>query len=168
MAAAGWARPSPPERAPTNREPPGELLTRLELVLRLPHEHQSVPVARHIIRAAMHTLGVTATCVHDIEVTLSEACTNVLAHDGSAQDYEVGLDLHDDRCMVRVIDVGRGLDPAAAGAWRTAEPSQTGQPSTARGLLLMRALVDRMGFSVGVQAGTVVSLEKRLLYVQAD
>jgi serine/threonine-protein kinase RsbW len=48
----------------------------LELALSLPREQRSVPVARHLVRAAMRTLGVDADCTSDVEVALSEACTN--------------------------------------------------------------------------------------------
>ena len=115
---------------------------RLELAVSLPHERRSVPIARHVVRAAMANLGVTPTCVHDIEVALSEACTNVLEHAGAPDEYEVRLQVDDDRCVLRVVDVGERPDR----------------------LVLMRALVDRVGFAPLEERGTVVSLEKRLDY----
>jgi serine/threonine-protein kinase RsbW len=46
----------------------------------LPRNDPSVPAARHLVRAAMRTIGVDADCTHDIELALTEACTNVLQH----------------------------------------------------------------------------------------
>lgn len=135
---------------------------RLELSVALPHERRSVSVARHIVRAAMANLGVTATCVHDIEVALSEACTNVLQHAGASDEYEVRLRVDDDRCVLRVVDVGR---PRRVDLDIPSEPPG-GEVEHGRGLLLMRALVDRVGFAALDERGTVVSLEKQLLYAE--
>jgi len=134
---------------------------RLELAVSLPHERRSVPMARHIVRAAMANLGVTPTCVHDIEVALSEACTNVLEHAGAPDEYEVRLQVNDDRCVLRVVDVGER--PGRLVLEMPAEPPD-GEVERGRGLVLMRALVDRVGFAPLEERGTVVSLEKRLDY----
>jgi serine/threonine-protein kinase RsbW len=93
----------------------------VQLALSLPREQRSVPVARHLVRAAMRTLGVDADCVNDVEVAVSEACTNVLQHGDPSADYEVGLYLDAERCLLRVIEVGRGAASAfARGAARPA------------------------------------------------
>jgi anti-sigma regulatory factor (Ser/Thr protein kinase) len=138
----------------------------LELALSLPREQRSVPVVRHLVRAAMQTLGVDADCANDVEVAVSEACTNVLQHGDPAADYEIRLHLDDQRCRLRVIEIGRG----AAGAF-TQEPPGRGPDGAAehgRGLLVMRALMDRVGFRLLPGAGSVVSLEKRLTYAGAQ
>jgi serine/threonine-protein kinase RsbW len=134
----------------------------LELALSLPGEQRSVPVARHLVRAAMRTLGVDADCVNDVEVAVSEACTNVLQHGDPAADYEVGLYLDAERCRLRVIEVGRGAASAFAREPRGRAPD--GEAEHGRGLLVMRALMDRVGFRLLPGAGSVVSLEKRLAY----
>src|SRR6266496_3543903 len=114
---------------------------RLELAVSLPHERRSVPIARHVVRAAVANLGVTASCVHDIEVALSEACTNVLQHAGASDKYEVRLDVGDSPGRLR-LDVSG--DPPG------------GDVEHGRGLLLMHALVDRVGFATLNEHGTVV------------
>jgi hypothetical protein len=48
-------------------------------------------VARHLVRAAMVEMGVADECVHDIEVAVSEACTNVLEQTGPSQEWELRL-----------------------------------------------------------------------------
>ena len=136
---------------------------RLELAVTLPHERRSVPIARHVVRAAMANLGVAGGCIHDIEVTLSEACTNVLLHASASDEYEVLLQVDGDRCVLRVVDMGnrpgrRPMNLPSTPAGREAEHG--------RGLLLMRALVDRVGFATPEEHGTVVSLEKRLVYAE--
>jgi serine/threonine-protein kinase RsbW len=125
----------------------------LSLALTLPRDEQTVPVARHIVRNAMEQVGVDETCVYDVELALSEACTNVLVHSGPGDEYVVRLDLEDRLGVIRVVDVGHGVDSAKL------EADEQG-----RGLGLMQALVDRVDFTSRPEAGTIVTLEKDLTY----
>jgi serine/threonine-protein kinase RsbW len=131
----------------------------LALALTLPRDEQTVPVARHIVRNAMAQVGVDETCVYDIELALSEACTNVLLHSGPGDRYVVRLDLEDRLGLIRVIDVGRGLDSARLRAEDDRPEAERG-----RGLDLMQAMVDRVDFTTRPEAGTIVTLEKVLTY----
>jgi serine/threonine-protein kinase RsbW len=135
---------------------------RIELVVALPHERRSVPVVRHIVRAVMANLGVSPACVYDIEVALSEACTNVVQHASISDNYEVRVTVDDDRCVLRIVDVGERRHDLRI---------PTGPPDAevehGRGLLLMRTLVDTVGFDSFQEQGTIVSLEKRLVYADA-
>lgn len=135
---------------------------RIELVVALPHERRSVPMVRHIIRAAMTDLGVSAACAYDIEVAVSEACTNVVEHAARSDEYEVRLNVEDDRCVLRVVDVGEHPDDL-----RFPTDPPDAEVEHGRGLLLMRTLVDTVGFDSFEEQGTVVSLEKELDYLDA-
>jgi serine/threonine-protein kinase RsbW len=134
----------------------------LSLALTLPRDEQTVPVARHIVRNAMDQVGVEETCVDDIELALSEACTNVLVHSGPGDQYVVRLDLEDRLGLIRVIDVGRGFDSARPQAGDALPEDERG-----RGLGLMQALVDRVDFTSRPEAGTIVTLEKVVTYCDA-
>ena len=131
----------------------------LSLALTLPRDEQTVPVARHIVRNAMDQVGVDETCVYDVELALSEACTNVLLHSGPGDQYLVRLDLQDRLGMIRVIDVGHGFDSA-----RLQAEDPLPQDERGRGLGLMQALVDRVDLTSRSEAGTIVTLEKALTY----
>jgi serine/threonine-protein kinase RsbW len=131
----------------------------LSLALTLPRDEQTVPVARHIVRNAMEQVGVESTCVYDVELALSEACTNVLLHSGPGDQFVVRLDLEDRLGVIRVIDVGHGFDSAKLQAADTALEAERG-----RGVGLMQALVDRVDFTSRPEAGTIVTLEKVLTY----
>jgi anti-sigma regulatory factor (Ser/Thr protein kinase) len=136
---------------------------RLELVLALPRQARSVVVARHLVRAAMVEMGVTDECGHDLEVAVSEACTNVLEQTGPSQELELRLQVLEDRCVLRVVDIGqqRRRLRLALPAYPLDDDVQPG-----RGLQLLRALADRVGFATLPERGAVVSLEKRLVYPQ--
>ena len=131
----------------------------LSLALTLPRDEQTVPVARHIVRNAMEQVGVEETCVYDIELALSEACTNVLVHSGPGDRYVVRLDLEDRLGLIRVIDVGRGFDSARLQTGGALPEDERG-----RGLGVMQALVDRVDFTSRPEAGTIVTLEKAMTY----
>jgi serine/threonine-protein kinase RsbW len=128
----------------------------ISLSLSLPRDEQSIPVARHIVRRAMDEVGVEPECANDVEIALSEACTNVLRHSGPGDEYEVRLNLDDETCSIRVVDLGRGFEIGQAGRDSGADAEQ------GRGFGLMQALVDRVRFVSKPATGTMVHLEKAL------
>lgn len=130
------------------------------MALLLPRDARTIPVARHICREALKELGVEENCVGDIEVALTEACTNVLEHSKAGEEYEVQVRLAEQDCVIRVVDQGAGFD-ADAPVQRTEDISESG-----RGIALMHALVDRVKFESRPERGTIVHLEKELEYVE--
>jgi serine/threonine-protein kinase RsbW len=139
---------------------------RLDLALALPRDQRSVPVTRHAVSAVLLTLGVAEACRSDIEVALSEACTNVIEHAPPAAEYEVRLELRDHHCVLQVVEAEAGEVPTLRrGLAPAGEPVDDAERG--RGLLLMRALVDRVGFRLQPGTGPVVSLEKQLVYDRA-
>ena len=131
----------------------------LSLALTLPRDEQTVPVARHIVRNAMEQVGVEETCVDDVELALSEACTNVLLHSGPGDQFVVRLDLEDRLGVLRIIDLGHGFDSAKVQATDDLIEAERG-----RGLGVMQAVVDRVDLTSRPEAGTIVTLEKVLTY----
>jgi serine/threonine-protein kinase RsbW len=129
---------------------------RLAFTLRLPRDELSVPIVRHICRSALLELGVAGTCLADIELAVTEACTNVLKHaQGTNQQYEVEVEVNEDAAEIRVIDAGVGFSTDAF------QPA-SGTAEEGRGLHLMRALVDDLQFISKPEQGTIVHLAKRL------
>jgi serine/threonine-protein kinase RsbW len=129
----------------------------ITLSLTLPRDEESLPVARHIVRQALAEVGVESDCTFDVELALSEACTNVLLHAGPGEEYEVRLRINERSCELRVVDVGVGFEADST-------PAQRGIEEGGRGIGLMIALVDRVQFASKPEAGTVVRLEKALVY----
>jgi serine/threonine-protein kinase RsbW len=128
----------------------------LSFALCLPRDGTSVPFVRHLLRATLLRLGVEDRCVHDIEIALSEACTNVLRHAGTEDEYEVEVEIDEHRCKLTVSDAGGGFEFRDGSAQDTLIPSEGG-----RGIQLMRALVDGLHFESD-GPGTVVELTKTL------
>src|SRR3954471_24471502 len=61
----------------------------LKLTLALPRDQLSVPLARRILKRSLDSLGIDDETVSDIELALTEACTNVLDHARGHDDYTV-------------------------------------------------------------------------------
>lgn len=131
----------------------------IKVTLQLPRDALSVPVVRRVFATSMHTLGVETDCIEDIEVALTEACTNVLDHANGDEEYEVTAQLDGSVCTILVVDTGAGFDAAQLGH-SDADPSA----EDGRGIQLIRALVDHVHFGSKPDDGTVVRLEKALQF----
>lgn len=130
----------------------------LTFSLVLPRDVVSVPVVRRVCGCALADLGVAVDCVHDVQLALTEACTNVLKHaNGTREGYEVNIDIDDRECVIRVIDSGGGFTYEEFG-----REIAHGSAESGRGIHLMRNLVDSMTFESRPSRGTTVSLHKML------
>lgn len=124
--------------------------------LALPREALSIPVVRRVVGDALRGLGVSADCVDDVLVAISEACTNVVQHARATGEYEVTGHVDDGVCTLQITDRGRGPRPA---------PEERGALSeSGRGIKIMRALVDGLDIDSSPDRGTVVHLRKRLTW----
>ena len=129
----------------------------VKLTLALPRDQLSVPLARRILKRSLDSLGIDVETISDIELALTEACTNVLDHAHGDDDYTVSAGIDGHTCVIEVIDRGAGFDGSERGLLDAAPSSEDG-----RGIQLMRALVDRLEFQNQPTSGTVVHLEKKL------
>ncbi|MEU6783737.1 ATP-binding protein [Nonomuraea angiospora] len=127
------------------------------IALRLPRDAASVPLIRQMLDGTLRSLGVDPQIRDDIELMLTEACSNVIRHAAASDDYTVSTSILDDRCVIRVVDNGDGFD-----ANKIIDPDPGAEHG--RGLLIMRALADDIRFVNRHEHGAVVCLEKRLRY----
>jgi len=91
----------------------GEPTVDVRFCLVFPRETISVPVVRRVLGDTLYKLGVDEDCVADLLLAVTEACTNVLRHSGPGRRYEVVATVGRNRCVVDVVDTGRGFDPAS-------------------------------------------------------
>jgi anti-sigma regulatory factor (Ser/Thr protein kinase) len=132
-------------------------LVNIQFSVRLPTDAQSVPLVRGLLRQALEYLDVVEDGVEEIVLALTEACANVVQHAGEHEEYEVDVAIDDLVCRISVLDFGEGFDPAVA--QEEVRSAVTG----GRGLILMRALVDRLDFVQDDDGRYRVTLEKRLV-----
>ncbi len=125
----------------------------------LPRDEASVPVVRHVCRDALSMLGIEDDCVGQIELAVTEACTNVLRHvQGTDAEYEVSVSVNETRCEIRLVDTaGEAFALDEAGREEAHPEAESG-----RGIFLMRAMVDELKFVSEPEKGSVVHLVKKL------
>ncbi|HET9897439.1 MAG TPA: ATP-binding protein [Streptosporangiaceae bacterium] len=147
-----------------------------------PRESLSIPVMRRVLGDTLNRLGVDESSVSDLLLAVTEACTNVLRHAGPGCKYEVVVKVGRNRCVLQVLDNGRGIDAGRLGITRrthlrrppvrpvplrsrraAAQVTDVQQlPESGRGLAIMRACVDDVSLRSGPGQGTVVQLRKRI------
>lgn len=127
----------------------------VHFTVRLPTDEKSVPLVRGLLRQALQYLGVAETGIQEIVLALTEACANVVQHAGEHEEYQVDVAIDDELCRISVLDEGDGFDVEATDV--PPSPLEGG-----RGLVLMRALVDRLAFVQDEDGRHRVTLEKRL------
>jgi serine/threonine-protein kinase RsbW len=133
---------------------------RVQIALSLPREEISVPLTRHVVSTALLTAGAKPACVHDVEVALSEACTNAVKHAVAGVSYEVGINISDEQVTIDVIDSGSGF-----GQHQISHDERHHEAEGGRGFALMHALSDLAIFdSVDTEGGSV-HLTKRLQWL---
>lgn len=130
---------------------------RIQVVMTLPREAVSVPLTRRTVAAALTAAGVASDCLAEVEVAVSEACTNVLHHAGKGDAYEVSINVSDQTLMIDVIDFGSGFAHDGSASTMPHPTAESG-----RGLALMRALTDQAMFDSVSGDGGAVHLMKRL------
>jgi serine/threonine-protein kinase RsbW len=123
--------------------------------LDLKREAGSIPAVRRLLRCALGVLHVDHPSRDDLEIAITEACTNVVRHAAGAESFEVRLVVGEDRCVIDVCDDGAGFDPAARSAESPAAESERG-----RGLFLIRALSENVRMQSVPRHGSLIHFEK--------
>ncbi|WP_405146212.1 ATP-binding protein [Sphaerisporangium sp. NBC_01403] len=129
------------------------------IALRLPRDAASVSVTRQILGAELEVLGVERHIKEDIQLMLTEACSNVIRHASETDEYTVSAQLVADKFVITVVDTGSGFDPDKVGA-------RSPLAEHGRGLQIMRALADDVRFMNRPKHGAIVCLEKALRYIR--
>jgi serine/threonine-protein kinase RsbW len=133
----------------------------IEFSLALPRDAIGIPMVRRVLGDAMRSLNVSETCIADMLLAVSEACSNAVRHGGPANRYEVTASIGSGQCDVRVADNGKGVPSI---------PPHFPPPDTenGRGLLIMRSVVDEISFGITPGRGTTVHLRKQLDWDESE
>jgi serine/threonine-protein kinase RsbW len=134
---------------------------RVQLALSLPREEISVPLTRHVVTAALNTAGVEPTCVDEVEVALSEACTNAVKHAVDGVSYEVIVGISDKQVTIDVVDSGSGFGQRH----ESTNGLDHHWAENGRGLKLINALTDLAIFDSVDGEGGAVHLTKQLRWL---
>ncbi len=111
---------------------------------------------RDDVSGDLEPLGFPDAALFDIKVALGEALSNAVRHgqpaDGGGR-IRVGLTAYDDRVVLDIMDNGIGFDGDK-------DAPEDLYATSGRGLMFMRALVDRVEFEPSPMGGTMVRLIK--------
>jgi serine/threonine-protein kinase RsbW len=132
----------------------------IEFSLALPRDAIGIPMVRRVLGDAMRSLHVSESCIADMLLAVSEACSNAVRHGGPANRYEVTASIGYGRCDVRVADSVDGLPSVPLHF----PPADT---ENGRGLLIMRSVVDEISFGITPGRGTTVHMRKQLAWDDA-
>jgi serine/threonine-protein kinase RsbW len=127
----------------------------ISLRLSFPRDARSVPLLRTIVKDLLDNVGAPSEASSDIEMALSEACSNAVRHAHGSAEYTVRMAMDREGCELEVSDNGKWLTG-------TPDPPERVEPEaeSGRGLYLMEALVDDFQF-IRERDETTVRLIKR-------
>ena len=135
-------------------EHPPEPLWRRDLTV--PAVITGLSQVRDEVATRIAGLGFAESALFDIKVGLGEALANAVRHgtpsDGGA-DVSVAVIAYADRLVIEVSDSGSGFDGTPSASADVYAPS-------GRGIMFMRALLDRVEFEPSTSGGTLVRLTK--------
>lgn len=111
---------------------------------------------REQVCTILEPLGFPESALFDIKVALGEALANAVRHGSPSNGTGrvcVSVIAYPDRIVIEVMDNGEGFDGTHKGADDLYAPS-------GRGIMFMRALMDRVDFERSPMGGTTVRLAK--------
>jgi len=116
----------------------------------------NLSAARERACSLIAPLGFPETALFDIKVALGEALANAVRHgssDAKGSTIGISLEAFEDRLVVEVSDNGCGFDGVPTASDDVYAPG-------GRGIMFMRALMDRVEFESPKGGGTLVRLVK--------
>lgn len=131
----------------------------IEMAVCLPKEAKTVGLVRAAIARTLDLFGVEDESIEDIRLAVSEACTNVIEHASSDDEYEVSVRVDETECSIRVRNTGNGFDAESLAGVMPGTGSARG-----RGVAIMRAVMDDFRFSSSHASGTIVHMVRTLRY----
>lgn len=131
----------------------------LEFALCLPREAHTVGLIRRAVGAILSVVGVDQDCVEDIRLAVSEACTNVIVHASSDDEYEVVVRVEGAHCFISIKNTGYGFDADELTGEMPDPDSARG-----RGVAIMHSVMSGVDLASRPEAGTVVRLVRELSF----
>ncbi len=132
----------------------------VELIL--PATTRYLQVARLTVAGVASRAGLTLEQIDDIKLAVGEACTNAVEHaysqESSPGPIHIRCGVQGDEFVVEVGDEGRGFNAARLEVEAEGPPP----PESGLGFFLIRSCVDRLDIDSAPDAGTKVTMTRRL------
>ncbi|MBN2841375.1 MAG: anti-sigma factor antagonist [Coriobacteriia bacterium] len=126
--------------------------------IEFPAVPSSLAQVRSEVCEMLEPLEIPEPVFFDIRVAVGEALANAIRHGsprGDADPVTVSVEAYDDRVVLVIADRGEGFDGEAA-------PDGDPYASSGRGVMFMRALMDRVDFARLPDGGTAVTLVRHI------
>ena len=135
-----------------------------KLVLELPEDPTSAPLARLLGRNLLEHHAATQQDIDDVETLVGELCANVTRHAQSEEGYfRITLEHHGDHITLTVEDHGPGFDTQRILPVGSRRPDANGDERYGGfGLPLIQKLADEVRFEPRAPRGTRAYVQKRL------
>ena len=131
----------------------------VQLLLQLPKDAASVPLARRVLDTALEAVEVTEQCRADIGLALTEACGNVVDHAVETDRYEVKISAESRECVIEVTNRGAEVDRR-----KLVQPLAAPDAERGRGLYIIRAVMDVAEIVAGPAGGVMIRMIKKLVF----
>lgn len=122
-------------------------------------ELAEVARARDWISVLAHQAGLSSQKSYELQLVLSEACTNSIKHAYSMEKshtLELSATIEDDQICLVIRDFGKKMN-----LQKYQEPNLENPPNSGYGVYLMKRLMDEVHFNVSHDEGTELTLVKR-------
>ncbi len=131
----------------------------------MPADVTALSATRESVSGLVSRLGLADAALFDVKVALGEALANAVRHgspmNGQSGSIDVIVEAYPDRVVIKIVDQGCGFDGVHA-------CSGDLYASGGRGVMFMRALMDRVDFTPSESGGTIVTLVKHRSALHAD
>lgn len=120
---------------------------------------EEIGTIRHWVGAYASALGFEPRVIHEIQVAVSEALSNVILHAYATNDGPIVIELSrfEERLAIRVQDWGA---PFVPGAWRP--PDLSHPQAGGYGVMLMQRYTDELCHRRGVGGSNLVMMTRRI------
>lgn len=138
----------------------------LRLSLDLPEDMTYIRTTRLLSRCLLQDIRVSKDTIDDVELIVTELCSNVVRHAQSAEThFLVTLEYYKPQIVITVTDTGRGFTQEDVLPVGVARPDgEGGERFGGYGMSLLEGLSDKVDFSTTDPHGTTVRVEKSLHY----
>lgn len=127
--------------------------------LRVPSRPEYISIIRSFVTDIAQRMAFSKTAVEDVQVSISEACTNVVYHAYPSAESEFNEILLrfiscDDQLIMEVIDTGDGFRGSSV-------RSTCARRRNGFGLILIRQLMDDVSLDTSSEHGTLIRMTKK-------
>ena len=133
-----------------------------KFLLVTPSESDFLDIIRDFIGKIAHAAGFTDDHVNKIQLSVDEACTNVIRHAYTARqqkDIEIRVELNARKMVVSVSDKGRGFKPEEE-VVDDMETYLSQYRKGGLGLHLIKLLMDEVQFSIQPNKKNIITMVK--------